>query len=150
AREPAWTPFPGVRLTPLDGGCRVEAPQLTAPVALADLVGLHPDGRFELRGRNADLLEIAGKRASLGVRARERPAVPGCGRGAGSRPAAEPAAVGPRRAALAVAPGLGGAASVARLRRSVDPVFRPRRLKRVATLPRNATGKLPKAALLAL
>ena len=36
------------------------------------------------------------------------------------------------------------------LRRSVDPVFLPRPLRRVARLPRNETGKLPRAALQAL
>jgi acyl-coenzyme A synthetase/AMP-(fatty) acid ligase len=35
------------------------------------------------------------------------------------------------------------------LRRSIDPVFLPRRLRRVEALPRNETGKLPRAALLA-
>ncbi len=35
-------------------------------------------------------------------------------------------------------------------RQSVDPVFLPRPLKLVEALPRNETGKLPRAALLAL
>ncbi len=34
------------------------------------------------------------------------------------------------------------------LRRSIDPVFLPRRLRLVDALPRNETGKLPRAALL--
>ena len=34
------------------------------------------------------------------------------------------------------------------LRRSVDPVFLPRPLRRVQALPRNETGKLPREALL--
>jgi len=36
------------------------------------------------------------------------------------------------------------------LRCSLDPVFLPRRLRRVAALPRNETGKLTRAALEAL
>ena len=36
------------------------------------------------------------------------------------------------------------------LRESQDPVFLPRRLRRVDALPRNETGKLPRAALEAL
>ena len=36
------------------------------------------------------------------------------------------------------------------LRRSIDPAFLPRPLRRVAALPRNDTGKLPRAALLRL
>ena len=36
------------------------------------------------------------------------------------------------------------------LRRSIDPVFLPRPLRKVAALPRNGTGKLPRAELRAL
>jgi acyl-coenzyme A synthetase/AMP-(fatty) acid ligase len=55
-----------------------------------------------------------------------------------------------RIAALVVAPALDEAAILAMLRESIDPVFLPRPLKRVAGLPRSETGKLPRAALLAL
>ena len=151
AREQAWTPLPGVRVQPQPDGSLVHAPHLPAPVALADLVELvDAQGRFVLRGRNADLLEIAGKRASLGDLTRKLQAVPGVvdavvfqlDQGAGN---------GVRRiAALAVAPQLDPAAILQALRCSIDPVFLPRPLKCVAALPRNATGKLPRAALLAL
>ena len=150
ARETAWTPFPGVRVMPNEGGCRVEAPQLADAVELADLVEVHPDGRFELRGRNADLLEIAGKRASLGDLTRKLQAIPGVEDGVVFQLDEEDASGVRRIAALAVAPGLDEAAILASLRRAVDPVFLPRRLKRVPTLPRNPTGKLPRAELLAL
>ena len=53
-----------------------------------------------------------------------------------------------RVAALVVAPELDEAAVLAALREVVDPVYLPRPLKRVAALPRNATGKLPRGALL--
>jgi len=36
------------------------------------------------------------------------------------------------------------------LRAGMDPVFLPRPLRRVACLPRNETGKLPRDAVLAL
>jgi acyl-coenzyme A synthetase/AMP-(fatty) acid ligase len=140
-----------VRVQPQPDGSLVHAPHLPAPVALADLVELvDAQGRFVLRGRNADLLEIAGKRASLGDLTRKLQAVPGVvdavvfqlDQGAGN---------GVRRiAALAVAPQLDPAAILQALRCSIDPVFLPRPLKCVAALPRNATGKLPRAALLAL
>jgi acyl-coenzyme A synthetase/AMP-(fatty) acid ligase len=55
-----------------------------------------------------------------------------------------------RIAALVVAPGRDAAALLAELRGAVDPVFLPRPLKCVTRLPRNATGKLPREALLAL
>jgi acyl-coenzyme A synthetase/AMP-(fatty) acid ligase len=152
AREAAWTPLPGVRVQPQPDGSLVHAPHLPVPVALADLVEIvDAQGRFVLRGRNADLLEIAGKRASLGDLTRKLQAVPGVVDGVVFQLEAGAAGNGVRRiAALAVAPQLDAAAILQALRRSIDPVFLPRPLKCVAALPRNATGKLPRAALLAL
>lgn len=150
AREDTWTPYPGVRLQPCADGCRVEAPQLEAPVLLADLVELHGDGRFGLRGRQADLLEIAGKRASLADLTRKLLAIPGVVDGVVFQLDAPGSGGVQRIAALAVAPALDEGAILAALRRSVDPVFLPRPLRRVAALPRNATGKLPRAELQAL
>jgi acyl-coenzyme A synthetase/AMP-(fatty) acid ligase len=150
ACESAWTPLPGVRVVPQPDGTAVHAPHLDAPVVLADLVEVEPDGRFLLRGRNADLLEIAGKRASLGDMTRKLLAIPGvedgivfqldCGGEGGVR----------RIAALAVAPMLDEASILAALRRTIDPVFLPRPLRRVPSLPRNETGKLPRELLSAL
>lgn len=150
AVETAWTPLPGVRLSPQPDGTAVHAPHLATPVVFADLVEVLADGRFELRGRNADLLEIAGKRASLGDLTRKLLAVPGVVDGVVVQ---LDACEGPgvrRIAALAVAPGLEAATILAALRQQVDPVFLPRRLRCVDRLPRNETGKLPRDAVLAL
>ncbi|MEZ0472587.1 AMP-binding protein [Luteimonas salinilitoris] len=150
AHEQAWTPLPGVRLHPQPDGTQVEGEHLDAPVVLSDLVELQADGRFLLCGRRSDLLEIAGKRASLGDLTRRLLAIPGVEDGVMLQ-LDECDAAGVRRiAALVVAPDLDEAAIQAALRRSVDPVFLPRRLRRVAVLPRNETGKLPRAALLRL
>lgn len=151
ARETAWTPLPGVRLAPQPDGTAVHAPHLPEPVVLADLVEVDPlDGRFVLRGRNADMLEIAGKRASLGDLTRKLLAVPGVEDGVVFQ-LDDADAMGVRRiAALAVAPGLDEATILAALRQQIDPVFLPRPLRRVAALPRNETGKLPRGALAAL
>lgn len=150
ARDEAWTLLPGVQLQPQPDGTVVHAAHLPMPVALADLVELTGDGRFHLRGRQADLLEIAGKRASLGDLTRQLQAVPGVLDGVMFQlDACEPGGVR-RIAALAVAPGVDEAAILAALRRGLDPVFLPRPLKRVDALPRNDTGKLPRAMLLHL
>ena len=146
-----WAPYEGVRLHPQPDGTLVEAPQLDAPVVLADIVSLHDAGRrFRLCGRNTDLLEIAGKRASLGDLTRRLLAIPGVQDAVVFQLDEADAAGVHRIAALAVAPALDEAAILDALRRAVDPVFLPRRLRRVPALPRNETGKLPRAALLAL
>jgi acyl-coenzyme A synthetase/AMP-(fatty) acid ligase len=146
-----WTLYHGVHLHPQPDGTQIEAPQLDAAVTLADIVTLHDDGRrFELRGRHADLLEIAGKRASLGDLTRRLLAIPGVNDGVVFQ-LDDADAIGIRRiAALVVAPSLSEHAIVDALRASIDPVFLPRPLRRVETLPRNETGKLPRAALLDL
>ncbi len=150
AHEVAWTPLPGVRVAPQPDGTMVSAPHLAGPVLLADLVDVHGDGRFELRGRNADLLDIAGKRASLGDLTGKLLAVPGVLDGVVFQ-LDDADANGVRRiAALAVAPTLDSAAIVAALRDQLDPVFLPRRLRCVPALPRSDTGKLPRQALLDL
>jgi len=150
AHEVTWTPLPGVRVAPQPDGTVVTGPHLPEPVLLADFVEVHGDGRFELRGRNADLLDIAGKRASLGDLTRKLLAVPGVLDGVVFQLDAADANGVRRIAALAVAPALDPEAILSALRDQVDPVFLPRRLRCVESLPRNDTGKLPRQALLAL
>lgn len=150
AAEDAWTPFPGVRLQPRPDGMLVQAPQLAGPVVLADVVELDECGRFILRGRQADLLEVAGKRASLGELTRRLLEIPGVVDAVVLQLDEEDALGVSRIAALAVAPGLDEAGILQALREAVDPVFLPRRLRLVQALPRNETGKLPRAELLQL
>ena len=149
ARESAWTPLPGVRLARREDATEVRAAHLPAPVMLADRVDLDDDGRFLLRGRQADLLEIAGKRASLGDLTRRLLDVPGLEDGCVFQLDAVPRGIA-RLAALVVAPSRDEHDILDALRAGIDPAFLPRPLRKVAALPRNETGKLPRAELLAL
>ncbi|HET6631709.1 MAG TPA: AMP-binding protein [Rhodanobacteraceae bacterium] len=149
ARDEPWHLYPGVRLHPQPDGTQIEAPQLATPATLADIVEL-TDGGFCLRGRNIDLLEIAGKRASLGDLTRRLLALPGVTDGIMFQLDGADALSVRRIAALVVAPGRSEAELLEALRRAIDPVFLPRPLRKVDALPRNDTGKLPRAALLAL
>jgi len=149
AVDAAWSLLPGVTLAPQPDGTLVHAPHLPEPVLLADLVELQPGGRFELRGRQADLLEIAGKRASLADLTRRLLAVPGVRDGLILQ--LDPDEAGVRRiAAVVVAPTLDEAGLLGALRQAMDPVFLPRRIRFVAALPRADTGKLPRAGMLRL
>lgn len=155
SRRPAvdedWLLYEGVILHPQPDGTAVEAPQLNGPLILADIVSLSDSGRrFRLCGRHADMLEIAGKRASLGDLGRRLLAIPGVKDGVVFQLDGGDALGVHRIAALVVAPGLDEHIILDALRRAIDPLFLPRPLRLVEALPRNETGKLPRAALLEL
>ena len=146
-----WALYGGSTLHPQPDGTAVEAPQLAAPVTLADIVSLSDGGRrFRLRGRHADMLEIAGKRASLADLSRRLLAIPGVQDGVVFQLGGGDALEVHRIAALVVAPALDEHTILDALRRAIDPLFLPRPLRLVTALPRNETGKLPRAALLEL
>jgi acyl-coenzyme A synthetase/AMP-(fatty) acid ligase len=146
-----WLLYDEVTLHPQPDGTAVDAPQLDAPVTLADIVSLsHGGRRFRLCGRHADMLEIAGKRASLADLTRRLLAIPGVRDGVVFQHGDGDALGVHRIAALVVAPGLDEHTILDTLRRAIDPLFLPRPLKLVDALPRNETGKLPRAALLEL
>ncbi len=150
AHDDTWRLHEGVTVQAQPDGTRVSASWLPADVLLADLVE-QPDMRhFRLRGRSADLLEIAGKRASLADLSRRLLAVPGVQDGIIFQPENQAGRSARRLVALVVAPGIDERAILAALRRQVDPVFLPRPLHKVERLPRNALGKLPRSALLEL
>lgn len=149
AHETDWRLYESIRLRPQPDGTLVDAAHFDQPVALQDLVELRPPQGFRLCGRHADLIEIAGKRASLADLTRRLLALPGV-RDAAVVQQDEPDAIGVRRiAALVVAPERSEAELLEALRAEIDPAFLPRPLRKLAALPRNETGKLPRAALLA-
>jgi acyl-coenzyme A synthetase/AMP-(fatty) acid ligase len=135
-------------LRPQPDGTLVEADYFAAPTLLQDIVELDGERRFVLRGRNGDLLDIAGKRASLGDLNHRLLAIEGVRDGVMFTLDADAKGV-QRLAALVVVDALTEADVVERLRQAVDPVFLPRVVRIVSALPRNATGKLPREALLA-
>ena len=148
ATDAAWQLYPGIDLQPQPDGTVVSAPHFAAPILLQDIVELLPLRRFALRGRNSDLLEIAGKRASLADLTSRLLAITGVTDAVVFQLDAD--ARGVRRlAALAVADATGEREILTALRAAIDPVFLPRPLRLVPALPRNAAGKLPREALMA-
>ncbi len=148
AREDSWLLYRGVRLEPGAERALVQAPWFDAPAHLQDVIELSAPDRFRVRGRNLDMVEVAGKRASLADLTRRLLAVPGVADAVVFQPDAPPGAVR-RIAALVVAPGLTPEAICGTLSRSVDAAFLPRPLLRVEALPRNELGKLARARLMA-
>ncbi len=152
AQIEAWQLFPGVELHPCDADdssrFRAEGGHIEQPVTLADHLQIQPDGRFRLLGRVADQVNLAGKRSALSYLTAQLKAVPGVVDAVFFQPPSDTPR-GARLCALVVAPDQTVETLITALRARIDPVFLPRPLIRVDALPYNATGKLPKAALLA-
>ncbi len=124
------------------GHVEIEAP-------LSDVIELNADGTFTLHGRTADLVNIAGKRTSLASLNHYLNEIPGVQDGVFFMPDDADGEM-KRPLAFVVAPGLRGENILNALRNSVDAVFLPRPLYFVEALPRNATGKLTREALMQL
>ncbi len=149
ARTPEWHLFDGVRLKMEGERTWAEGGHIEQRTALCDVLEVTAAEHFLLHGRLSDLVNIAGKRSSLSYLNHQLNAVPGVLDGAffiredDGRSLAEVTRV----AAIVVAPGLDAATVTHELRKRIDPVFLPRPLLFVDSLPRNDTGKLPHEAL---
>jgi len=152
AESPAWSLWPGVRLTARDDGVFAEGGHVEQTTPLCDVIEILNDHEFHLLGRTADLINVAGKRSSFAYLNAQLNAIPGVVDGAFFLRASDPMdATGVARVAAAVvAPALNAARLMDQLRRRIDPAFLPRPLLMVDELPRNATGKLPHHELQAL
>ncbi len=157
SRRPAqtaeWQLFPGIKWV-VEGDCvRACGGHIETSVAMSDLIEPLADEFFLLHGRVADLVNIAGKRHSLTSLNHLLNTIPGVVDGVFYMPdeiGHEHNGHITRLAACVVAPGMDAPQLLAALREHIDPVFLPRPLLLVDALPRNRTGKLPRAALQAL
>jgi acyl-coenzyme A synthetase/AMP-(fatty) acid ligase len=152
AVEEQWRLWPEVRLEIIEGRCWAQGGHVEQATALADEIELRGPDRFVLHGRTADLVNIAGKRSSLSYLNHQLNGIPGVIDGTFFVREDEHSSVAgvSRLAALVVAPGLDAAQILTQLRDRIDPVFLPRPLLLVESLPRNETGKLPRQMLHAL
>ena len=147
--EQAWHLYPEVILEPDADGVAVNAPWFAAPMRLQDIIERRPGNRFIIVGRNADMVEVAGKRASLADLTRRLLSIPGVQDAVVFQPDATSTGGVRRVAALVVAPTLTSESIAEQLAHNVDPAFIPRPLVRLPSLPRNEVGKLPRERLLA-
>jgi acyl-coenzyme A synthetase/AMP-(fatty) acid ligase len=145
-----WSLFPGIALAAADGAMWASGAHIDQPTVLADEIETLDGTRFLLHGRTADLVNIAGKRSSLGYLNHQLNAVPGVTDGAFFMPDEGDGANVARLMAFVVAPGMQASAVLTALRERIDAIFLPRPLVLLEALPRNSTGKLPREALQAL
>jgi acyl-coenzyme A synthetase/AMP-(fatty) acid ligase len=115
-------------------------------ILLQDVIELRDAERFLLHGRNADLVNIAGKRTSLASLNYHLNSISGVRDGVFIVPEQGDGAV-TRLTAFVVAPGMTREALMNALRERIDAAFLPRPLRLVDALPRNATGKIHKPTL---
>jgi len=146
-----WQLYPGIRLHEHDGRATVSGAHIEAPIALQDVIEARADGiHFALHGRFSDMVNIAGKRNSLAYLNHQLASIEGVVDGVFFVPEERETDGVTRLTAFVVAPGLTRAHVLAALRERIDAAFLPRPLVMVEKLPRQLTGKLPRAELHAL
>lgn len=147
-RGEAWRLYDAFQMMPSNDGAELRAAHLPQMVYLQDSVEMLDGRHFRVLGRASDLVNIAGKRASLGDLNTRLLSIPGVRDGVIFMPDATLDAAAVRTAAMVVAPGMTRAQIMIALRELIDPAFLPRPLLLVEALPRNETSKLPRASVL--
>ncbi len=145
---PEWRTFDGLGLRGDGNAVIVSGGHAPQPTLLADVLEVVDAETFRLLGRSNDLVNIAGKRSSIGHLNFHLNAIDGVLDGSFWMPPddADAPAVA-RLVAFVVAPGVTAEKIRATLRLRVDAAFVPRRIVAVDALPREATGKLTTARL---
>ena len=117
-------------------------------IPFPDIVQILDPGHIRLQGRSQDMVNIAGKRASLSGLSAHLVAIDGVADGVFWLPTEDTGmGVVSRLVAFVVAPGVGEAAIRSALQKRIEPVFMPSSIVHVDALPRNATGKLTQDAM---
>jgi len=145
-----WRLLPGFALSSCEEGFVATGHSLEAPQMLHDLIEPLGGGCFRLVDRSSNLINVVGKRSSLGFLNQVLQGLPGVQDGVFCVPPDVAHHDVTRLAAFVVAPGLQPADILAGLRPHVDAVFLPRPIVMLDALPRDANAKLPAAAMQAL
>jgi acyl-coenzyme A synthetase/AMP-(fatty) acid ligase len=149
AHETQWHCFDGVDLRQDEHGTSASGAAVAGTALLHDMIELTGPGTFILGERAADLVDVAGKRASLAHLNHQLLSIAGVRDGVFFMGETDGQRVA-RLMALVVAPGLRAETILQELRQRIDAAFLPRPLVLIDELPRNALGKLPRDALLRL
>ena len=152
-QSPLWSLMRDIELRGDDDGVIARGGHIEGEIRLGDVIEQHPEGRFLLLGRHTDLINIAGKRTTLGYLNQQLLAIDGVEDGCFYMPddsKTDQSAHITRLCAIVVAPRLNRSLLLTALRQRIDAIFLPRPLIFVDRLPRNSTGKLPRSALAAI
>jgi acyl-coenzyme A synthetase/AMP-(fatty) acid ligase len=145
-----WHTYEGLRITGDGASSLVQGGHVPEPTILSDVLEVIDEHTFRLLGRSNDLINIAGKRSSLGHLNYHLNSIAGVHDGVFWVPPDDGLGVTRLIAFVVAAPS--GVAElqekvVAAMRQRVDAAFVPRRVIEVDALPREATtGKLPARA----
>jgi acyl-coenzyme A synthetase/AMP-(fatty) acid ligase len=140
-----WLLLDGMQLSKEDNTITISSSHLSHRVKLQDNLEILANNRFRFLGRANDILNVAGKRASLADINQKLLDINGIEDGVVFVPEESDKRSG-RPAALVVST-LTEREILTALSQQVDPVFLPRPLRKVEKLPRNETGKLQHQAL---
>ena len=143
-----WHVYDGLRLSGDGAEAVVQGGHVPEPTLLADVLDVIDAHTFRLLGRSNDLVNIAGKRSSLGHLDFHLNSIAGVRDGAFWLPPDTGGGGVVRPVAFVVAPELAAATLhetvLGALRHRLDAAFLPRRIVAVPSLPREpTTGKLP-------
>ena len=142
-----WETYHGMTLEQSLDQTRACAAHFDTPQTLNDSVELLSPTRFRLLGRNADMINIVGKRSSLAFLNQLLLSLHGVEDGVFCTHESKMLDQTPRLVAFVVAPSLTSAVILTALRQHIDPVFLPRPLVLIDALARDANGKITASTL---
>ena len=138
-----WSLCPGLQMRKEGDYTWVSGGHVGQSFQLPDMIAMQSAMQFSLHAPHHDLVKMAGKRTSLAALNAVLAQIEGVVDGTFYRPESSlnPNA---RLTAFVVAPSLSASTIQAELRKRIDPLFLPRPLHLVESLPRNPIGKLPR------
>lgn len=145
-----WDTFADIVLTKNQDTTTATGGHLEGAQVMNDVVELVSPSRFRLLGRNADMINIVGKRSSLAFLNHVLTNLPGIQDGVFCLPETDSNNEVSRLAAFVVAPQLSSNEITAALLPQLPAVFLPRPIIFIDALPRDGNGKIPAAILSAL
>lgn len=146
-KDTEWRTLSGITIQEKDGVATAEGLYLENAQPLNDMVDLVSASRFKLIDRNANMINIVGKRSSLSFLNHILTSLPGVRDGVFCLPEHDQSKEVARLAVFVVAPDLSLDTILAGLRPLIDPVFLPRPIIKVNEIQRDQNGKLSAATL---